>query len=126
MRNIPITDWFLGPIRATRSETILPDGIESDDSDKDRYQTEDADWSQEVSEEDEVEPQVEIATEVEESEDEDEGNKVVVSKKGKEAKLGCFEIAAIRTTVPTTGSKSVERSKRRERSLRSVPLNLCI
>jgi hypothetical protein len=61
-----------------------------------------------------------------ESEDENE-KKVVASKKGKKAKLGRREIAAIRTTVPTTGTKSaVEHSKRREHSSRSVPLNLCI
>ena len=64
--------------------------------------------------------------------DEDEGEdsdkdekKVVESKKGKKAKLGRREIAAIRTTVPTTGTKSaIEHSKRRERSSRSVAWNL--
>lgn len=89
--------------------------MESDDSDKDRYQPED----QEGSDTDEVESKDEVESEKEE----------VVSKKGKkpETKPGRREIAAIRTTVPTTGSKSaVEHSKRRERSPRSVPWNLCI
>jgi hypothetical protein len=76
---------------------------------------------QEVSDEDDVDPEEEVATEVE---DENE-KKVVVSKKGKKIKLGRREIAAIRTTVPTTGSKSaVEHSKRRERSSRCILLNL--
>ncbi|KIM49896.1 hypothetical protein M413DRAFT_43621, partial [Hebeloma cylindrosporum] len=102
----------LRPVRATRSETVLSDGMESDDSDKDRYQPED----QEGGDEDEVESKDEV-----ESEDEIESEKEeVVSKKGKKAKKakpGRREIAAIRTTVPTTGSKSaVEHSKRRERS----------
>jgi hypothetical protein len=107
----------LGPVRANRSEKSLPDGIESDDSDKDRYQPEDADPLQEVSGEDDIEV-----------EDEDDNEKkVVASKKGKKAKLGRREIAAIRTTVPTTGTKSaVDHSKRRERSSRSVSLNICI
>jgi hypothetical protein len=63
-----------------------------------------------------------------ENEDEVEFEKrVVASKKGKKANLGRKEIAAIRTTVPTTGTKSaVEYSKRRERSSRSVLLSLCI
>ena len=111
---------------------VLPDGIESDDSEKDRYQPEDADLMQEVESEDEDETEDEDEKEVEiENEDEDEvEKKVVVSKKGKKsekAKLGCSHIAAIRTTVPTTGTKSaVEHSKPRERSSRSVQLNLCI
>lgn len=88
--------------------------MESDDSDKDRYRPED----QEGSDEDDVESKDDV-----ESEDEDESEKEeVVSKKGKKAKPRRCEIAAIRTTVPTTGSKSaVEHSKRRERSSRSVP-----
>ena len=70
---------------------------------------------QEASEEDEDDPEDEVVTEVE-VENEDE---VVPSKKGKKVKLGRHEIAAIRTTVPTTGTKSaVEQSKRRERSSR--------
>ena len=57
--------------------------------------------------------------------DVDVKKKVVESKKGKKAKLGRREIAAIRTTVPTTGTKSaLEHSKRRERSSRLVALNL--
>ena len=61
-----------------------------------------------------------------ESEDDDEDEKKVVeSKKGKKAKLGRREIAAIRTTVPTTGTKSaIEHSKCRERSSRSVAFNI--
>jgi hypothetical protein len=91
--------------------------MESDDSDKDRYRPED----QEGSDKDEVVSKDEV-----ESEDESEKEEVA-SKKGKKAKPGRREIAAIRTTVPTTGSKSaVEHSKRRERSPRSVPRNLCI
>ena len=86
--------------------------MESDGSDKDRYQPED----EEGSEEDEVE-----------SEDEAGSEKEVTSKKGNKAKPGRHEIAAIRTTAPTTGSQSaVEHSKRRQRSPRSVPWNLCI
>jgi hypothetical protein len=70
---------------------------------------------QEASEEDEDDPEDEVVTEVE-VENEDE---MVASKKGKKVKLGRREIAAIRTTVPTTGTKSaVEQSKRRERSSR--------
>jgi hypothetical protein len=119
---------ILGPVRATRSETILPDGIESDDSDKDHYQPDDADLVQEAAEDDEVE-----TDDDDDVENEDEvgfEKKVVASKKGK-AKLGCREITAIRTTVPTTGTKSAVEyrdsgGKRRERtrSSRSVPLIL--
>lgn len=120
LKNIPLTNGFLGPVRATRNEKILADGIESDDSDKDQYRPdspEEVDLMQRVSDDDEDE---------DEPEDEDENEKkVVASKKGKKAKLGRREIAAIRTTVPTTGTKSaVEHSKRRERSSRSVALNL--
>ncbi|KAF8799804.1 hypothetical protein BYT27DRAFT_7221912 [Phlegmacium glaucopus] len=64
------------------SEMILPDGMESDDSDKDQYRPED----QEGSDEDEVESKDEV-----ESEDEDESEsekEEVVSKKGKKAKPG--------------------------------------
>jgi len=109
LRNITLTCWFLWPVRATRSDTILPDGIESDDSDKDQYRPEDTDHMQEGSDDNEPE-----------SEEED-----VLSKKGKRFKPGRREIAAVRVTVPTTGSKSAaEHSKRRERSPRSVPCNL--
>ncbi|KAF8808307.1 hypothetical protein BYT27DRAFT_7222942 [Phlegmacium glaucopus] len=90
------------PIRATRKKEIVSDGIESDDSDKDRYRPEDTDNMQETSSEDGFE-----------SEEEE-----VVSKKGKKFKPGRREIAAVRVTVPTTGSKSAsatEQSKR-ERS----------
>ena len=62
--------------------------MESDGSDKDRYQPED----EEGSKEDEVE-----------SEDEAGSEKEVTSKKGNKAKPGRREIAAIRTTAPTTG-----------------------
>ena len=100
---------------------ILPDGMESDDSDKDQYQPED----QEGSDKDEVESKDDV-----ESKDEDESEKEeVMSKKGKvkKAKCRCYEIAAIRTTVPTMGSKSaVEHLKHHGQSPRSVPWNLCI
>ena len=107
------------------------DGMESDDNDKDQYQPEDADLVQEGSDEDEAESEDSDEGEVEsvESKDEvDSEKEEVVSKKGKKAKAGRREIAAIRTTVPTTGSKSaVEHAKRRsERSPRSVPLNLYV
>ena len=112
-----LSHCFLGPVRATRSEKIVLDGIESDDSDKDQYRPDPADLIQEVSDDDEVE---------EEDEHENE-KKLVASKKGKKAKLGRCEIAAIRTTVPTTGTKSaLEHSKRRERSSRWITFNLCI
>jgi hypothetical protein len=67
-----------------------------------------------------VDSEDEIGKEIE-SEDEGEDEKEVVgSKKGKKAKKakhGRRDIEAIRSTVPTTGSKSaVELSKRRERS----------
>jgi hypothetical protein len=84
---------------------------------------------QEVSDEENIESEdnVEKGVESESEEGVERKKKVVVSKKGKKPKLGRREIAAIRTTVPTTGTKSaVEHSKRRERSSRSVPLNLCI
>ena len=119
---------FLGPVRATRSETFLPDGIESDGSDKDRYQPDDADLVQEADEDEEVEndDDDDLA-----SENEDEAGfekKVVASKKGK-AKLGRREITAIRTTVPTTGTKSAVEyrdsgRKRHNPSSRSVSLSL--
>ena len=111
---------MLGPVQATRSEKILADGIEFDDSDKDQYRPEESDLMQEISDDDD--------NEADEGEDEQENEKkVVASKKGKKAKLGRCDIAAIRTTVPTTGTKSaVEHSKRREHSSRSVPFNLYI
>ncbi len=91
----------------------MPDGIESDDSDKDRYRPEDTDNMQEGSDEDEVE-----------SEEEE-----VVSKKGKTVKPGRCDIIAARITVPTTGSKSASAAghlKRREQSPRSVLYKLCV
>jgi len=91
--------------------------MESDDSDKDWYRPED----QEGSDEDEVASKGEVESENESEKEE------VVPKKGKKAKPGHREIAAIQTTVPTMGSKSaVEHSKRRERSPKLVPRNLCI
>ena len=92
---------------------ILPDGMESDDSDKDRYRPEAGDPNQEDSDEEDS-----LASELESEEEE-------VTKKGKKAKPGCDEIAAVRVTVPTTGSKSAaSHLKRRERSPRSVHQNL--
>ena len=86
--------------------------MESDDSDKDRYCPQD----QERSDEDELESRDEIESDQEE----------VVCKKGKKVKPGRHEIAAFRTTVPTTGFKSaVEHSKHRQRSPRSVLWILC-
>ena len=67
---------MLGPVRATRSEKILADGIESDDSDKDQYRPEEADLMQEISDDDD--------NEADEGEDKQENEKkVVASKKGK-------------------------------------------
>ena len=77
---------MLGPVRATRSEKILADGIESDDNDKDQYRSEEADLMQEISDDDD--------NEADEGEDEQENEKkVVASKKGKKAKLGRRDIA---------------------------------
>ena len=117
LRNITHNCWFLGPVRATRSEKILPDGMESDDSDKDQYRPED----QGSSDEDDAESKNEVESEdvVDSNESEKEE---VLSKKGKNVKPGRCEIAAIQTSVPTTGSKSaLEHSKLRERSPGSVP-----
>jgi hypothetical protein len=75
---------------------ILPDGIESDDSDKDRYQPEDADLEQEAAEDDEVETDGDddVENDVENEDEVGFEKKVVASKKGK-VKLGRREIAAI-------------------------------
>ncbi|KAF8801772.1 hypothetical protein BYT27DRAFT_7226672 [Phlegmacium glaucopus] len=83
------------------SNVILPDGIESDDSDKDRYQPEDTEDMQEDSNEDEFESEEEV-----------------VSKKGKKPKPGRCEITAARVTSATTRSKSASSAKhlKRERS----------
>ena len=105
---------------------IIADGIESNDSDKDLYQPENTDLMQMDSDEDEVEVEDDDESDGEVENEDGCENKEVVSKKGKMAKSkpGHCQIAAIRTTVPTTGSKSaVEHSKHHEQSPRSVSWN---
>ena len=105
---------------------IIADGIESDDSGKDLYQPENTDLMQMDSDKDGVEVEDDNESDGEVENEDGCENKEVVSKKGKKAKSkpGRHQIAAIRTTVPMTGSKSaVEHSKRREQSPRSVPWN---
>jgi hypothetical protein len=92
--------------------------MSSDDSDKDRYQPDVADLMQEVTDDEEVENEDILENDVEIESDERK-KKVVVTKKGKKPKPGRRDIAAIRTSIPTTGTKSaLEHSKRRERSPR--------
>lgn len=96
----------------------MADGIDSDDSDKDRYQPEGADSEDMDESSGDDEP---------ESEEELEVVDKASSKKGKRAKPGRQEIAAARRTVPTTGSKSaLAAAKKRERSARSVPCKPCL
>ena len=103
---------------------IIADGIESDDSDKDLYQPENTDLMQMDSDKDEVEVEDDNESDGEVENEDGCENKEVASKKGKKVQTGTCQIAAVRTTVPTTGSKSaVEHSKHNEQSPRSVSWN---